>query len=282
MKNKCIIILSTKSAGSSACQNFFALAFGARHVKKTRHYKNETLYWTKAASILGLPQENLLDSEVPIAPKKARQDLLQLLNDNLDQYTPPATDYELIFGGWCQLCFKFAPVFLEKSPHHLYQWSNLELIIECINKFPEIDFHIIGLIRNPMDTLYSAWKRFGTPPEENQHQWSIAYSNLLKLPSLMGPQLSIVRYKDLISDPCALQKVFKFAAVPNEIVSTQYFHQDSVARWKTDRRYGFHLAESVIDLAMQYGYERTELANDDRSFFWNFFARPIHMRTAKK
>ncbi len=70
-KSQCIIILSIKSSGSSACQNLLSKFSQVSYVPKTRHFENETLYWTKAASVLGLPQVDMIDSEVPISKEKA-------------------------------------------------------------------------------------------------------------------------------------------------------------------------------------------------------------------
>ena len=145
-KDKNIIILSEKSSGSSACQNLLTKFASIKHVSKTRHFENETLYWTKAASILGKPQLKMVDSEVPIECLKAKNDLISLLRDNLNNYTPPDNERELIMQGWRLLCKNHSPIFLEKSPHHLCQWSALELIIEHIREVNDVDFLIIGLI----------------------------------------------------------------------------------------------------------------------------------------
>jgi hypothetical protein len=258
---KCIIILSSKSSGSSACQNLLSKFADIRHVTTTRHFQNETLYWTKAASILGLPQRKMLDSEVPITPKRAKSDLIALLRDNLDSYTPPKDERDLIFEGWHLLCKKYAPIFLEKSPHHLHQWSALELIVECMEILTDIDFLLVGLVRNPMDTLYSAFGRQKTPPEKNQTEWLIAYRNLLKLRNLVGDELVTVRYEDMVSSLSHLSPVFEFCEVKVEQADQGYLHKESIAKWKEDRRYGFTLSEEVIDLARMYGYKRQELAN---------------------
>jgi len=50
----CIAILSEKSSGSSVLQRLIA-SFARRKTREaTRHNEDETLYWTKAASILRL------------------------------------------------------------------------------------------------------------------------------------------------------------------------------------------------------------------------------------
>ena len=97
-KTKCIIILSEKSSGSSACQDFLAKYPDIHHVRWTRHNQNETLYWTKAASVLHMPQDNMLESEVPLKPKKAKKDLAAFLKGNLNEYVQPDDDKEMILA----------------------------------------------------------------------------------------------------------------------------------------------------------------------------------------
>ncbi len=260
-KAKCIVILSNKSSGSSACQNLLAKFSQVNCVSKTRHEQNETLYWTKAASVLGLPQRDMLDSEVPIPRDRARADLIRLLSDNLDSYIPPDNDTELIFDGWKRLCQKYSPIFLEKSPHHLYQWSALKLIAECIEKLPEVDFCIVGLVRNPMDTLYSTWKRWKTIPEQCQYEWLIAYKNLLKFKTLVGDKLKIVRYEDMVSDLAIMKEVFEFIGIRGYEAENDYLHRNSISKWKIDKLYGFRLSDEVVALAKEYGYIKDEMSN---------------------
>ncbi len=268
--HKCIIILSCKSSGSTALQNLLTKLPHVHHISKTRHFENETLYWTKAASILGMPQVDMLDSEVPIGKKKAKQDLITLLKDNLDGYSTPKDDRELIFDGWKSLCQEFSPVFLEKSPHHLHQWSSLSLIIECIKKYPEIDFLLIGLIRNPNAILYSAWHRWKSIPEKNQYEWLIAHKNLLKLKKFAGDNLVIVRYEDMVSDKSCLSDVFKFIDVPESDVDWNYLHRKSIAKWQKEKRYGFQLADEVIRISEYFGFDKSEMHND-RNFYWPYY-----------
>lgn len=260
-KTKCIILLSNKSSGSSACQNLLSNLANITHIKNTRHNENETLYWVKAASILGLPQENMIDSEVPIPAKKAYEDLIQLLRDNLQNYEESQTMHETIFNGWEQLCEAHGPIFFEKSPHHLYQWSALQLIIECMEKLNNIDFMLIGLVRNPMDTLYSAYSRWRTSPEKNQYEWLTSYQNLLKLKSVVGNKLVILKYEDLVSDISSIKPIIQFCEVDQRSVDASYMHNKSVSKWKNDPSFGFTLAKPVMELAKTYGYKTEDLTN---------------------
>jgi len=267
-KKKCVIILSTKSAGSSALQDLLCKSPHVRTVKETRHFENETLYWVKAASVLQMPQINMVDSEVPLSQKKAREDLIQLLSKNLDDYIPPRNDREMIFDGWRKLCYTYSPVFLEKSPHHLLQWSSLLLIAECIEKFPEIDFFIVGLIRNPMDTLYSMWSRWRSFPEIKQKEWATAYDNLLRFKKVVGAKLILVRYEDLVADDTCIQDLYQFIGSP-DFVGSNYFHKKSLGKWRSDKTYGFTLSADAMGVAKRYGYEEETLVNDKEVHLWS-------------
>lgn len=263
---KCILILSTKSSGSSALQNFLASQIHVNHITKTRHGENETLYWVKAASVLGLPQVDMYDSEVPIPKQKARTDLIQLLADNLgDSYAPPDTDEELVFNGWRLLCYRFSPVFIEKSPHHLHQYASLELISRFIQENPDIEFFVIGLIRNPMDTVYSMWKRWRGLPEKNQFEWYTAYSNLLKFRDDYSGQMKMVRYEDMVQNKIDFTDIFNFAGIQS--YQENFFHERSLNKWRKDRNYGFELDLKVADLSEKFKYSREEMKNTG-SFFW--------------
>jgi hypothetical protein len=273
---KSLIILSNKSSGSSACQSLLAKCADIKHVNKTRHFENETLYWTKAASILRKQQLNMLDSEVPIAPSRAKRDLIMLLRENLETYTPPEDDKTLIFDGWRKLCHQYSPIFIEKSPHHLYQWSALELICQCIeNLSNEIDFLVIGLVRNPMDTLYSAFRRWKTSPEKLQYEWLTAYTNLLKLSTILKDKLIIIRYEDMVISTACLKPILEFCDVDIGKIPSTYLHPNAVSKWKQDRKFGFCPADEVIDLAKQYGYSQEEVSHEGYSLW------PIYSSTSR-
>jgi hypothetical protein len=253
------VILSDKSSGSSALQDYLVRFAGARHVEKTRHNEHETLYWTKAASLLGRPQVQMLDSEVPLSPERARADLLALLRDNLGDVPSAAQERELVFQGWRALCERYAPLFVEKSPHHLHQWSALELLLECMDASPEIGFLALGLVRNPIDVVYSSWRRWGAAPEPNQHEWLRAARNLQRVAGVMGPRLAVLRYEDVIRDPARLDFLHAFAGVPRSPESRRFLHADSIQKWRRDRDFRFELAAPVHAFARELGYSPEEL-----------------------
>lgn len=264
-KSKCIILLSTKSSGSSALQNLISKSNHVKHVVNTRHGQNETLYWVKAASILGLPQIDMLDSEVPISAAKARKDLVDLLKSNLQSFRAPSDDREFVFSGWEALCEEYSPVLFEKSPHHLHQWSALELINECVEKYPSIEFLIIGLVRNPMDVIYSRWSLNRTLPEKYQYEWLGAYKNLLEFHKVSKARMLLIRYEEMVTNVDALKDIYEFIDDPDALGKEKYLHKRSISKWKKDKRYGFQLADDVIEFASQFGYKRDEMINTPKA-----------------
>jgi hypothetical protein len=275
MPLKCLILLSSKSSGSSALQNALTRLPQVNCIRETHHYQSETLFWVKAASVLGMHQVDMLDSEVPLPRNKSRYELIQLLRNNIGSYTVPNDESEIVFNGWALLCERFAPVFFEKSPHHLHQWSALELMHRCMEIYSgKIDFLFIGLVRNPMDTIYSRWRKGGSIPEKYQHEWFTAYSNLLKFKALLDDKLVLIRYEDLVVDPSTLEEVCKFVGTPSADVASRSLHRRSIKKWREDKIYGFQLAEEVLQLGERYGYSRSEMINVP-SAFWPLYKHVV-------
>lgn len=267
-KLKCIVILSTKCSGSSALQRRLSALPGIHHIEKTRHSENETLYWTKAASVLELPQVKLPKSEVPFSKARARAGIVQLLTDNVPDYKPPDDDRELIFDGWAQLCQRFRPVFMEKSPHHLHQWSALTLMLECEARYPDIEFLFVGLIRNPMAVLYSMWTQWRIMPQVAEEHYQIAYQNLVNLKTLLNERLVVVRYEDMIENDTALKSIVSFADLDAQVpVDSRSFRARPIEKWKSDRFFGFQLSEETISLMQKFGYQREDIANSGKRFW---------------
>lgn len=256
------MILSTKSAGSSALQDLLTTCAGARHVEHTRHSEHETLYWTKAASILGKAQLTLPESESPIPRTKALHDLKSLLMQNVPGFAPPTVSSELVYGGWRSLCHRFGPFFVEKSPHHLHQWGALELVLEAVRRLPDIEFRFIGLVRNPMDVLYSMWRRWRTDPDMYQYHWVAAYENLRRFQSEIGDQIAVIRYEDLAVDTGALYQLLRFIEQPTNREAAKFMHAQSINRWKNDPRFGFRLNDNAACFAASFGYAAVDLDNE--------------------
>ena len=84
-----IYILSEKSSGSSFLFRSLKDALNIKTYPKTIHFESETLYWTKAASLLDKPQLKMLASAVPYPKARARKEIQDFLKDD-----PELTDEE--------------------------------------------------------------------------------------------------------------------------------------------------------------------------------------------
>jgi hypothetical protein len=270
-RSRCVVILSARSSGSSALQNLLVQSDGVRHIDRTPHFEYETLFWVKAASILGRPQIKIADSRLPLPVEESRAGLRALLQDNIGpSYALPAEDTALVFDGWRDLCQHYAPIFVEKSPHHLHEWAALELLLESLNRAPEVEVMFVGLVRNPMDTLYSMWQRWRGLPHHNQRDWCTAYSNLLRLRGLVGERLLIIRYEDMVSDPTRLVPIYRFMGLPAP--PPGYLHDKALAKWRGDPRFRFRLDPAAVMLAEQFGYDSSDLENRSSPLWWLYAA----------
>lgn len=251
---KCIIILSYKSSGSTALQGILSSNIGINTSKYTRHVYNETLFWSKAASVLKMSQGEMYKSQTPMSYDAALISLNDYLSNNLNIETNSSYTKKNIFEYWKQLCEINSPVFLEKSPHHLYQESVLELITECIEYFSnEIDFQLIGLVRNPMAMLYSDYTLRKSNPSINQYIWLKSYENLLRFKKIHD-RLIIIKYEDMVNNVNSLNKVIKFTGLKYLKLSHDYLHTKSIDKWLIDREYDFNLDLDVIATAEKFGY----------------------------
>lgn len=260
----CVVLLSEKSSGSTALQNELVKHPDVNLVERTVHNENETLYWNKAAAVLGLPQVNILNSELPIVRNKARREIVEFLKVNLGTFNPPTDDEQLVFEGWYRLCQHYGPVFLEKSPHHLHYWSALELMAECDRRYSSIDFRFIGLVRNPMATLYSMWVRWQAVPEEQQYEWLRAYQNLLQFRSLVNDRLRIVKYEELVTDRRIIKRLCALAGIQWMPNIGRGLRASSVQKWRDDKMFGFRPSEEVINFAQDLGYPYLEMSSSKK------------------
>jgi hypothetical protein len=270
----CILILSDKSSGSSALQEFLCSNYGAKHIGRTRHFEHETLYWTKAASVLGLPQVPMQNSEVPLSQEKALSDLAALLRDNVPGFAMPSSHREMIMGGWEALVEENSPLFIEKSPHHLHQRSALDLMVQFSAEHPHVKVVFVCLIRNPIDTLYSMWTRFFSIPEKQEREWIRAYDNLQYLMKLKLPNFFVIRYEDLRANNQSFVKFLdQVIPSPNSAPDFSFFHQHSTKRHMTDPFFGYTPTTELITLAMRFGYSKVDLNTNQRPLwpFWRTF-----------
>jgi hypothetical protein len=270
----CVMILSDKSSGSSILQKELSKHPKAQSVEYTRHFETETLFWVKAAAVLGLPQDAIHSSEVPFDMDFAAKDLTEFLNYNLPGFEFESLNKKTIFAAWTALGSRFGPLFIEKSPHHLHVRTALSLLSEYIaSDTPELKF--IGIIRNPMDTLYSSWKRWGADPDLCQYDWLRAYQNLMTFSKRHADRCIIIRYEDFVSDSRVLSKICSFLGIDKNDDMGSELHGKSQGKWKKDKFFGFRLAPEVYEFAFQFDYRDINTNSRQLWFSYKF------MHTAK-
>jgi hypothetical protein len=257
-RQRCYFLLSVKSSGSSVIQRKIAAIRSARLVEHTQHEEMETLFFTKAASILGLPQFRMENSVVPYSPNKARKEMRRLLEANLPGWDQPLVTEADMFGAWTAMVRLHPEDLVEKSPHHLYQPSVISLMERYADSAPDIDCRFVGLVRNPIATLYSSWRRFGVRPEREEKHWNRAYGTLLDFAERRPDIVQVVRYEDLVSGAVDLAEVL---GTERDGEPEEKLHAGAVDKWRTDSSFGFRPAPETIVLAKRFGYLPAELSN---------------------
>ena len=254
-----IFILSLKSSGSSLLQRMLVQRLGGRVSKSEAHYENETLFWTKAASVLGLKQGPMPNSRYPKNSHTAKRELVDFFDSNgLDTRMDLKNEAD-IFAAWTALVEQDSSVLIEKSPHHLYQPSNVALMERYADAVAgRVNVRFVGLIRNPMDTIYSSWRRFGVSPDREEAHWIAAYATLQQLQERRPDLVTLVRYEDCIGggfDPAVLGLPLA------EVASSEATRTSSLGKWRRDAGYGFTLSPAARALALEYGYDAFTLTN---------------------
>ncbi|WP_162126254.1 sulfotransferase family protein [Flavobacterium phycosphaerae] len=248
---KHVILLSCKSSGSTALQNYLKENLGYKTISFTQHQEEETLYWSKVASVLKMPQNKMYRSKVPYTVEKAVKDLNEfflknkLAHINITKETTEKEFQEYYF----ELIQSLAPKFIEKSPHHLYNESNLVLIKNFVERYKnEVDIRIIGLIRHPQSVLLSGWKRWQFLPSGFQNEWNISYKNLLDWKEKLN--ITFCEYEKLVSNEITFDQLIGETAP----VEKYRFNSKSMNNWMNNKDYGFQLSNEVIATAKRFGY----------------------------
>lgn len=257
-----VLLLSDKSSGSTALQYELLRHPSVRAVRYTMHNDHETLYWVKAAVLLGQEPVDFVEGRLPLRSTEARRDLEALLRENVPGWTSPKSNSALVFDGWRALCEAHGPVFFEKSPHHLNSWAATSLLLRYALT-TDHDVRVVGLVRNPLAVLYSAWTRWLTPPEERQAYWLRTYRNLLAVEALLGPdRVRVVRYEDLAADPVPrLGALTDWLGLPPEETVGSGLHDRSVQKWTEDETFDLELDPAVRAIATRFGYTEADLYN---------------------
>lgn len=267
-----LILLSEKSSGSSVFQREICKAASVHHIQHSEHFEHETLFWLKAAILVCPDKEKFLDRTPKFTVEEARKKLQALVCENCPDFQIPDSDGKLVEAGWAALRKNYAPIFFEKSPHHLQNWAALETMLATLRRLDD-DFRIVALVRNPLDVLHSAWARWKSPPETRQHVWRQSHENLLRLLDVSpAERLSLIHYEDLATNPVdTFQRICRFADLPYDPSIGQSIHSKSVNR-AAKRRLGwklslprkrkqpfpkdFVLAPEVRAIAREFGYYR--------------------------
>jgi hypothetical protein len=261
-----VILLSDKRSGSTIFQKEFAKHSAVQTLRYSSHTYLESHHWTKAATMLGgrSRRSGFLSRDADYGgPRNARTYMIDTVLGNLPDFTPQSDDKALIFGSWEALCREFArPVFFEKSPQLLANWSALSLLLEWKAQ-TSFCVRFIGLVRNPLAVQHSAEVLFGTPPELRQFAWAKAYRNLLALQHMIPPEdILVMRHEDIIADPSGrLAEICAFVGLvpqPGLGVSVTTERQNS---WLQDECYTLRLAPVVREVARAFGYSAGDLTN---------------------
>lgn len=267
-----IYILSEKSSGSSFLFRSLKDALNIKTYPKTIHFESETLYWTKAASLLDKPQLNMLASAVPYPKERARKEIRDFLKENLNHDIEFENDEDMVFRGWFELVRQFGPVFIEKSPHHLLQWSALELMLEFEERYKsEINCYYICIIRNPKDVFLSQFRRWNVNLKLLENQWLINYINWKWFnQKKTSSNKYLIRYEDLILDSSNfLTNLSESLSLRCELSKVEEIKKSKAS--KKSNIFGFPFSSSTVILAKEFGYSDGELMYMP-SMKWTFYS----------
>lgn len=255
MKPSQILLLSDKSSGSTIFQYELLKHPEISGAKYTSHNDHETLFWVKAAVLLGRPKSEFFNSEYPFHKGYARKSIIDIVTKNVDGFEVPEDDEKLIQSGWEALTQAHQPIFFEKSPHHLNHWASTRLIIDYVNKNPNVK--VIGLTRNPLSVIYSTMSRWFVNPIERQYKWDYTYQNLIKAQQLIPKeQFHLVNYEDLIQKGQIVYKdLCEYLKIDYHSEMGKGVHQKSKEKWKHDESFEIPLDNGVKMTAAYFGYE---------------------------
>lgn len=271
MQNRTIfILLSSKGAGSSGLKNYLNANFGINLIAHSPHFENETLFWSKAASILGMPQDSMHRSEVPISYKKAVIGMEEFLHRNgiqisLNRDTPKEEFFELFL----RLCENTGFPVTEKSPHHLFNFSNIQLIIDFQQyMLGRVNVVLLGMVRNPIDTVYSAWCRWRYNCSDFEREWLASYRHLHELVQSRIP-VTVFRYEDLCGSTEDLDEFLMTSCGFIKRSNHYTFHNRSLQKWKRDGLFEYIPSVQAQAVAADFGYTPSDLRDErDPSLWW--------------
>lgn len=257
-----LILVSEKASGSTIFKDEIVRHPQVNPIGHTEHNEHETQYWLKAACLLGMSSSGFLHGRSFYGRAVARDKLVELIAANVPGFAAPADDERLVFEGWAALCARFGPVFFEKSPQHIQHWAVLSLLLRYIQS-TDHDVRVVGLVRNPLAMVYSAWHSWGSDPRTRPSVWQQSYQNLLRFQRALEPErFLLIRYEDMCAEPTeTMRRVCQFAGLSHHEEVGRGIHRRSVDMWQLDPLYTLQLDESVKAVAREYGYTDAELVN---------------------
>lgn len=265
MNRKVVILLSDKRSGSTMLQRELCRHPDVSTVDYSPHTYLETHHWLKSAVVLRMKPEMFADGRVYNGYgswESARTYLVDGILGNVPDFVIPESDIELAFQGWEAICEKFSsPVFFEKSPQLLAHWAALDLLLQWRSR-TSFDVKLIGLIRNPMAVSYSAQELFHTDPRKRQYSWRRNYENLERVAEIVGDDLYMLRYEDLVGRTAeSFDNLCEFIGIERMPQLGDSISDNSIEKWRTDPDFYFELDETVGKFAGRYRYPPEELAN---------------------
>ena len=274
-----VLLLSDKRSGSTMFQRELCRHPLVQTVQYSPHTYLETHHWLKGAVVLGLPAALFAGGKVYDgygSRTNARTYLIDCIKRNVPEFKIPTSDRDLVFQGWEALCYKFArPVFFEKSPQLLANWAGLSLLLQWIQN-TQFRVKIIGLTRNPMAVLYSAYQQFHTDPEKRQFAWMETQKNLLAFQQALPAGMFLhVRYEDLVARPQEkFREICHFIGIPEDPAVGKGVRSDTLMKWKDDPYFTFQLHPMVKQFASIFGYTEQDLENPPKpSPPWSYRVR---------
>lgn len=268
-----VILLSDKRSGSTMIQNSLSGHPSINIVNYSPHTFYETHHWVKGSILL--KKNKTVFSKNYWKKKKAKLELIDLLKGNLQNFEIPSSDKKLIFEGWEALCEKFSkPIFFEKTPHNLSNKEALSLLLEWIEKTKR-NVKIIGLIRNPISVQYSAYKLFRSLPNKRQFSWLKQIKNLIAFENYLNEdQYLRIYYEKIVENPDnTFREICNFLGIEYKISMSENISGKSLNKWKYDENFFFIIDESVVQLATNIGYSKSDLKMDLSTKKINFFKK---------
>ncbi|MEZ4972122.1 MAG: hypothetical protein R2820_02380 [Cyclobacteriaceae bacterium] len=257
-----VILLSSKCSGSSAFQRYLVENYGFDTIPNSGHWESETLYWTKVASVLKLPQMSMHRSQVPYSQSRALKRLRSFFKAQGVRFDSDEPTKEMMFELFFQLTETVnCPLIIEKSPHHIFNPTNIELIMQFREYIKErASVVVLGLVRNPLDTVYSAWKRWRFNCKAFEKEWQKSYFNLKKLMEA-NASIEFFKYEALSESTQSLDGFLENVIGVPKKCDCYTLNTSSVAKWRRDPEFMHHLESQTVQLGQFYGYAEQEMYN---------------------